>query len=290
YVNYSCRDDYGVSHKKVSAWAGLHYFASRAGKAANADSQTVLTWPAGNGFLVQKLSEICKDKIRTNTLTYRIEKYENFYYVDTIHPETNSLIRYKSKNIIYASPRYTAKKVIKNYKDDVANTLDFTPWLIANITLKEKPTGLGSNLSWDNVSFYSKSLGYIVANHQDLTLHRKETVVTYYLPLDEEEPKAERLKAYLRSKEDWVDIILEDLEKMHAGITDTILEIDLWIWGHGMVSPGINFLWSEKREKLLKSFMGIEFANSDMSGISIFEEAQYRGCEAAKKILKQISI
>ncbi|HNI91002.1 MAG TPA: NAD(P)/FAD-dependent oxidoreductase, partial [Leptospiraceae bacterium] len=207
-----------------------------------------------------------------------------------IHPETNSLIRYKSKNIIYASPRYTAKKVIKNYKDDVANTLDFTPWLIANITLKEKPTGLGSNLSWDNVSFYSKSLGYIVANHQDLTLHRKETVVTYYLPLDEEEPKAERLKAYLRSKEDWVDIILEDLEKMHAGITDTILEIDLWIWGHGMVSPGINFLWSEKREKLLKSFMGIEFANSDMSGISIFEEAQYRGCEAAKKILKQISI
>ncbi|HNI88867.1 MAG TPA: NAD(P)-binding protein, partial [Leptospiraceae bacterium] len=80
YVNYSCRDDYGVSHKKVSAWAGLHYFASRAGKAANADSQTVLTWPAGNGFLVQKLSEICKDKIRTNTLTYRIEKYENFYY------------------------------------------------------------------------------------------------------------------------------------------------------------------------------------------------------------------
>ena len=37
-VEYSCRDDYGVSHSKVSAWAGLHYFASRAGKAYNADS------------------------------------------------------------------------------------------------------------------------------------------------------------------------------------------------------------------------------------------------------------
>jgi protoporphyrinogen oxidase len=286
YVEYSCRDDYGVSHSKVSAWVGLHYFASRAGKAYNADSQTVLTWPSGNGFLVNKLKEINRAQIKTNTLTYRIEKNgEREFLIDTINPENKATTRYKAKKIIYAAPRYSAKKVIQGYKNDSADTLDFSPWLVANITLKQKPSGNGVPLSWDNVSFYSRSLGYIVANHQDLKINRKEVVITYYLPLDEGDLKSERLKAFRRSKEDWLEIILPDLEKMHLGITREITEIDLWVWGHGMVSPGIDYLWSEKRQAMLKSFQGIEFAHSDMSGISIFEEAQYRGCEAAKKIL-----
>jgi hypothetical protein len=32
----------------------------------------------------------------------------------------------------------------------------------------------------------------------------------------------------------------------------------------------------------------ILFANSDLSGISIFEEAQYHGVEAAQKVLKKL--
>ena len=30
YADYCCRDDYGASSEQVSAWAGIHYFASRA--------------------------------------------------------------------------------------------------------------------------------------------------------------------------------------------------------------------------------------------------------------------
>jgi hypothetical protein len=286
YVEYSCRDDYGVSHSRVSAWAGLHYFASRAGKAANADSQTVLTWSNGNGFLVNKLREITEKQIKTNSLSYNIEPVnKNEFLVDVINTETKTTTRYKAKNVIYAGPRYTAKKVIKDYKENSADTLDFSPWLVANITLRTKPSGNGVPLSWDNVSYYSRSLGYIVANHQDLKVNRKEAVITYYLPLDEGNPKTERLNAYRKSYEDWVELILPDLEKMHRGITKEIRDMDIWVWGHGMVSPGINYLWSENRQAMLSDFRGIEFAHSDMSGISIFEEAQYRGCEAAKKIL-----
>ena len=286
YVEYCCRDDYGVSHKRVSAWAGLHYFASRAGKAANADSQTVLTWAEGNGFLVNKLREINQDKILTNALTYRIIKLDGKNFsVDVYNPETQKSIRYKTKNIIYAAPRFTAKKVIQGYENSITDTLEYSPWLIANITLNKKPSGNGVPLSWDNVSFYSRSLGYIVANHQDLTTNRNQVVITYYLPLDTNDPKTERLTAYRKDKEDWMEILLPDLEKMHRGITNDIAEVDLWIWGHGMISPSIDYLWNEKRQKMLSDFQGIEFAHSDMSGISIFEEAQFRGVEAAKKIL-----
>ena len=36
YINYCCKDDFGTDMKNLSAWAGLHYFASRNGKSANA--------------------------------------------------------------------------------------------------------------------------------------------------------------------------------------------------------------------------------------------------------------
>ncbi len=283
YVNYCCRDDYGMPHDKVSAWAGLHYFASRSGVGANADSQSVVTWAEGNGFLVSKLKERVADKVQKDSLVFSIETTFHGNQIDVLNTQDNSCVRYLAKNVIYCGPRFTASKVIKGYSNEIS--LDYAPWAIANITLKEHPLSHGAPLSWDNVSYYSKSLGYIVANHQDLKLNRKEVVLTYYLPLDEGTPKEERMAAYRKSYHDWLDIIVPDLEKMHPGISKTISNLDIWIWGHGMVSPGIDYLWSKKRKEFVKPFGSIEFAHSDMSGISIFEEAQYRGVEAAQRIL-----
>jgi len=39
YLDYCCRDDYGASAQQVSAWAGLHYFASRHGFHAPGDEE-----------------------------------------------------------------------------------------------------------------------------------------------------------------------------------------------------------------------------------------------------------
>src|SRR5258706_7235689 len=44
YVDYCCRDDYGSGIQTVSAWAGIHYFASRDGRAADAADYAVVTW------------------------------------------------------------------------------------------------------------------------------------------------------------------------------------------------------------------------------------------------------
>ena len=285
YVNYCCRDDYGLPQNQVSAWAGLHYFASRASFGANADSHSVVTWPEGNGFLVSKFKNLVGDHIRGNSLVFSIENVGVENRVDVLNTQDNSCTRYVAKNVIYCGPRFTASKVIKGYNSEVS--LEYAPWAIANISLKQKPESHGAQLSWDNVSFYSKSLGYIVATHQDLKFNINETVITYYLPLDEKSPKEERMAAFHKSYHDWLDIIIPDLEKMHPGISQTISNVDVWIWGHGMVSPGIDYLWSKKRKDFVKPFHSIEFAHSDMSGISVFEEAQYRGVEAAKRILQK---
>ena len=79
--------------------------------------------------------------------------------------------------------------------------------------------------------------------------------------------------------------MIDELEFMHPGISSTIKHLDIWLWGHGMVIPKTGFIWSKERKELQKSLGKIHFAHSDMSGFSIFEEAQYHGVEAAKKIL-----
>ncbi len=58
YVNYCMRDDFGTPAAQISAWTGIHYFAARKGHASNAKPYDVLTWPQGNGFLVEQL---CKE-------------------------------------------------------------------------------------------------------------------------------------------------------------------------------------------------------------------------------------
>jgi hypothetical protein len=110
-------------------------------------------------------------------------------------------------------------------------------------------------------------------------------VITYYFPLSQQEPKLARKALYAASTEEWSKSIVKDLEKMHPGIGNEIISIDLWPWGHGMVRPSVGEIWGESRQSMKEPRGNILFAHSDMSGISNFEEAQYHGVEAAKMIL-----
>jgi hypothetical protein len=58
--------------------------------------------------------------------------------------------------------------------------------------------------------------------------------------------------------------------------------------GHAMIRPAVGSIFSEERRHLSRLNSRILFANSDLSGISIFEEAQYHGVEAAQKVLTHL--
>lgn len=290
YLNYCCRDDYGANWDKVSSWAGLHYFASRKGEAANAEAGSILTWPEGNGWLVQKLTETLNNHIQSNTLVYHLANNENgvdiFYEQNAKNKTTMAL---KAKQVICALPRFIASRIIpalQKIAPSYLAHLQYAPWLVANFTLKHPPESVGAGLSWDNVSYYSKSLGYVVATHQTITQYPTKTVFTYYLPLTDEPPHQARKRLYQTSTEHWESQILDDLSHQHPEIKDLVEHIELWPWGHGMISPGINWLWNPLRQEMQKSLGNIHFAHSDMSGVSIFEEAQYHGVQAAKRVLE----
>ncbi|MBI2810808.1 MAG: FAD-dependent oxidoreductase, partial [Candidatus Melainabacteria bacterium] len=194
-----------------------------------------------------------------------------------------------SSFVIFAAPRFVGAKVVANQKFSHTQDLSYAPWMVANISLKNLPDARGLAPAWDNVSYYSDSLGYVMANHQEITTRAKPNVITYYYPLSENDPKISRQALYTANAEQWSHRIVEDLQKMHPTIASEIISMDLWPWGHGMIRPSVGFIWGDVRRQMKERDGNIIFAHSDMSGMSNFEEAQYHGVEAAKTVLSGLA-
>lgn len=288
YLNYCCKDDYGTSINQTSAWAAFHYFACRSGKAANADSSDILTWSEGNNFLVKKLESEIQQHVHTNMLTYKVEQVDSFWHCYVFDVNNNQSVKYICNQVILATPQFVNKKILK--AETTINWDDFSyyPWIVANITIKDKKE-LNSTqpLSWDNVLYDSKSLGYVNACHQSFDMHQPKTVITYYYNFSEMSAKEERHAIYEKDENYWKKFILDDLKKAHPLIEDMIETIEVNVLGHGMISPVVNFRNNHSRITLEAGLDNLYFAHSDISGISIFEQAFYRGICAANQVLKQ---
>jgi protoporphyrinogen oxidase len=289
YVDYCCRDDFGAHAEQISAWAGIHYFASRGGAAANANSQTVVTWPEGNGWLARKLREPLTQKIRANSLVYKITQESNRVLVDVVDSVSMETRRYEADRVIFCGPRFVAHRVIDELKSTPCPVQHYAPWMVANITLKRAPAGYDTELAWDNVFYDNPSLGYVVATHQNPARSQRKTVITYYHALCQNAPAEERAAAQKRTYETWCDWILTDLKKAHPDIGSDIENLDVWLWGHGMVAPTRGFVWGAARASMQSALGRIHFAHSDMSGLSLFEEAYIHGQRAANAVFAEVT-
>jgi hypothetical protein len=282
YVNYCCRDDYGATTSSVSAWAGLHYFASRSGVSANADPSSVLTWPEGNGYLVREIARQGAAEIQRNSVVTRVAGARDGVIVDYFDGATQRTTRVEAAAAIVCLPRFIATRVVEGLGSQGSEAFTYAPWMVANVTLSRLPEGRGQALAWDNVVYDSPLLGYVVATHQGLSQHRHDTVITYYWPLSDAEPKEARKSALARSLSDWQGFVARDLLRVHPELTDHVENIDVRVWGHAMIRPSPGFIWGEARRQANGHRPPVFFAHSDLSGVSIFEEAYCRGVDAGQ--------
>lgn len=290
YVNYCCRDDYGAGVEKVSAWAGVHYFASRDGKAANAPGYAFVTWPEGNGWLVDQLRRPSAPRIRSSCAVWNVETDGRHWLVDYYDAKQGRSIRLRAHGVVWAAPRFIAQRTIRELKESTATTISpvYSPWIVANLTLDTLPGGSGVPLAWDNVIYSGHSLGYVVATHQHLHPFPKRTVITYYQPLDADEPSVARHQAMMSSYDQWCDVILAELSRAHPDIARHVTHLDIWLWGHAMVRPVPGFIWGSARHTMLQPLGKLVFAHTDVSGLAIFEEAYTRGVRAAADLLRRL--
>jgi glycine/D-amino acid oxidase-like deaminating enzyme len=271
YVNYTCRDDFGALARDTSAWAGIHYFAAR-----DPEEKGPLVWPEGNGWIVRRLLERLVQHVRTASPVYAITQDARKLRVRTGAAE------YIADRVIFAAPTFLAPYIIENAPR--AEGFVYSPWITANLTIEHPP----EDVAWDNVIYDSPTLGYVDATHMSLRTFTDRSVWTFYWALAERTPAESRAMLLEKDWMHWREAILNDLHRAHPDIRSRVSRIDIMRIGHAMARPVPGFLASETRKHFADSKGPIHYANSDLSGFSIFEEAQYRGVSAADRALKAI--
>ena len=309
YLDYCCRDDYGAGIARVSAWAGLHYFASRhgfhaPGEAVAEDREGVLTWPEGNGWLTQQLAAPLKaqGQLQTGTSVLRIAETRRGVEVDAFNHHSGNVERWQAPRCVVALPVFVAARVVQNppaFLAQAAQRLQWAPWAVTNIHLNaplaDRP---GAAPAWDNVIYGDSNpggLGYVDASHQKLDPRPGPTVLTYYQALGDVADARQQLAT--QGAEHWGRAALAALAGPHPDVLQRATRAQVTRYGHAMSIPvpGVQTFLSQiglqgtlgKRKLLLNgerqralptpATARLAFAHSDWSGYSVFEEAFTRG-------------
>ena len=300
YLDYCCRDDYGAGIAVVSAWAGLHYFASRHGFTAPGDVPTqakeagVLTWPQGNGWLTQQLAAPLGERLHTGRVVLRIEAGKSGVTVDALNAATQQVERWQAEHCIVALPLFVAARVVHTPPPALrpaASSVRYAPWLVANLhltaALHDRP---GAAPSWDNVIYSpgksamnDQSLGYVDARHQSLDRVPGATVLTHYRAFGI--APAQRQALYDQPWTHWRDILLAELAVPHPDLPGKVSRIDVMRYGHAMSVPVPGTRANAALQALQLPAGRLQFAHSDLSGYSVFEEAFAQGLRAGRAVV-----
>lgn len=280
-LDYSCRDDYGLGIDYVSAWAGIHYFAGRKNNWSKKYKDQVFTWPEGNARLAKHFSKYIKDKALSNHLVFDLKINDDNVEVlsfDNIQNKTKKII---AEKVLFATPQFVNERILNHKK---AGNFNYVPWLLTTIILRNDFGG-DEELAWDNVIYGSDGLGYIYDQHQNVEQIMGEKVITYYRSFSTDNCKKARKRLYALKENQLKNLVLEDLKKAHPLIEDFIIEMQFHKIGHAMIAPVPGQIF-ENSENAKQPIDGkVFFAHSDLSGISIFEEAFYQGWRTAKNML-----
>ncbi len=316
YLDYACRDDYGAGSAQVSAWAGLHYFASRHGFQApgegpqDTERDAVLTWPEGNGWLAERLAAPLYERgqMHLGRSVWRIAEGRHGVTVDALDHATGQVERWEAAHAIVALPVFVAARVVQNPPDFLraaAARLAWSPWLVTHLhldgPLQDRP---GAAPAWDNVLYADPTpggLGYVDAGHQRLdprALATAPTVLSYYQALgDLPDARAQLLSCPWTH---WAEALLAALAPAHPDLRERLRQVAVIRHGHAMAQPRpgqLGFLsqiglQANKYERYVLSngerialaappaTARLRFAHADWSGYSVFEEAFTRGHHA----------
>jgi len=293
WVNYACRDDYGMTLDQTSAWAGIFYFCARVLK-PGVESQSLITWPEGNGRLVNHLYEKTRSLIELDRAAVELIPTSTGCDLVTLDRQGKDPRGYHAKQVIFAAPQFIARYLIRPYRDNPPPHIaefQFGSWMVANLTLKDRPQHSSTRdfpLAWDNVLYESESLGYVVATHQQ-GIDRGPTVFTYYYPLCDANARAARTRLLETDWRGWADVALTDLSRAHSDIRNLAERLDVMRWGHAMIRPRTGFMWGTARREAAKPFGSIHFAHSELSGVALFEEAFDNGLRAADEVMTRLA-
>ena len=305
YLDYCCRDDYGAGAAQVSAWAGIHYFASRHGFHAPGESNEirdgVLTWPEGNAWLSQRLAAPLGDRLRTGCMALRVSESRFEASVDVWNVRAQQIERWTAPQVVLALPLFIAARLLETPPaalTPAVAAMRHAPWLVANLQLEQalddRP---GAPPSWDNVVYDTTTqpvatLGYVDAMHQSTRPHPGPTVLTAYWALGGDSAaqlQAQRARLLNEPWSVWAQRVVADIARAHPDLPQKLKQVDLMRYGHAMSIPLPGLRSSAALRALTAPQRRVQFAHSDLSSYSVFEEALYQGHRAGLAARREMS-
>lgn len=286
YLDYCCRDDFGADAATVSAWAGLHYFASRHGFHApgdeTAEREPVLTWPEGNGWLSARIAAPLRDRIHLGRTVLRVSEGRHGVEALAWNEAAQAPERWAARAVVMATPLFISARMLAAPPEALRGLKQpHAPWLTANLRLREpllqRP---GAPPSWDNVRYGSMALGYVDARHQALDPTPSPPLLTAYVAL----PEAQRGALLSQPWQHWAQVVMDDLAGTHPDLPNKVGRIDLCRFGHAMSIPVPGLRSSTALAALSDTRGRIVFAHSDLAGYSVFEEAYTAGLLASQRL------
>ena len=285
YLDYCCRDDYGAGPAAVSAWAGLHYFASRHGFYAPGDEDTerdaVFTWPEGNAWLAARLAAPHAGRVQGGRVVLRVHEQRHGVHVWAWDDAAQQLEQWRSERVVLALPLFVAARIVESPPAALlaaVAAMQYAPWLVANLQLDrpllDRP---GAPPSWDSVVYGATGLGYVDAMHQSLRQGGGATVLTAYHAL----PVSDRAALLDRPAALWAARVLDDLASVHPDLRQRVQRVDLMRYGHAMAVPTPGVRSSAALAALRTGRGRVRYAHGDLAGYSVFEEAFTLGHQAA---------
>lgn len=296
YLDYACRDDYGINLAQTSAWAGLHYFAARSGQASNAHDGAVLTWPDGLNPLIRHMSAKLQPSQRLAGMATRVRDDGKTASVDVLNTQSKTATRLIADHVICAMPLHVAVHVVEGMAnlgfDLQQHGAHHAPWQVSNFLIDRFPSEPEHQpLAWDNVIYGSQSLGFVNSAHQLIRTAKPEySVFTAYHAYAGEDAKLVRQRLERATGDELYQIAVQDLDSAYGWgnplkARQSVKQVEITLRGHAMSSPTPGFLSNAGIQNLIQQTSRIQFAHSDLSGLSIFEEAAWWGDVAARRLL-----
>ncbi len=303
YLDYCCRDDYGAGARQVSAWAGLHYFASRHGFHAPGEGAPerdgVLTWPEGNAWLSRRLAEPLGDRLHAGMVALRVIENRAGVSVDAWNARAQRSERWTAASVVLAVPLFVAARLLAAPPAALTQAtalMRHAPWLVGNLhldaALDDHP---GAPPSWDNVLYDPgaalPTLGYVDAMHQSTRSIPGPTVLTTYWALGGNTPdelKQQRARLLNEPWSAWSQAVVRELARVHPDLPAKLKQVDLMRYGHAMSIPVPGLRSSAALRALAAQPGRVQFAHTDLSAYSVFEEAMYQGARAGAAVRQQL--
>lgn len=296
YLDYACRDDYGIDSRGISAWAGLNYFCGRQGQGRGLHEGAVLTWPAGLGRLASHMRHrIGGGHIRAGSLLRCAPAVAGWHEL-LLQAADGGLQRWRARRVVLACPLHVARRVAPWAWEGLESAPgpSISPWLVANLRLNRFPVEApGAELAWDNVVAGSEALGYVVSTHQAIRVARPaRTVFSCYRALGQPDPQAQsarRRELLQAGPDELLALATQDLDTVYGrGWRRHCEAVELTLHGHAMASPTPGHLdepLAARARAAVREGRGLLHAHADLSGCSVFEEASAWGLRSAEALL-----